>query len=82
MHAADLLRLKFQSHRQLAINADKGFTTTLQAAGGVASDIYSGIERASWYASCLIPRYNDFCQQLKSEEIRTAYLINSNESIL
>lgn len=77
MHAADLLRVNFQSHRQLAIHADKGFTTTLQAAGGVASDIYSGIERASWYASCLIPRYNDVCQQLKSEEIRTAYSIMS-----
>ncbi|NOJ99333.1 hypothetical protein HMI51_41410, partial [Corallococcus coralloides] len=32
---------------------------------------------ASWYASCLIPQYNDVCQQLKSEEIRTAYSIMS-----
>lgn len=77
MNASDYLRVRFQNDRQLSIYIDNGFTNTIQAAKGIASDIYPGIERASWYSSCLIPRYNDVCQELKSEEIRTVYSIMS-----
>jgi hypothetical protein len=77
MNASDYLRTRFQSDRQLAIYAKNGFTNTMQAAKGIASDIYSGLERASWYSSCFIPRYNDVCQELMAEEIRTAYSIQS-----
>lgn len=35
------------------------------------------MERASWYSSCFIPQYNDVCQELKTEEIRTLYSIES-----
>lgn len=77
MNASDYLRVRFQNDRQLSIYIENGFTNTIQAAKGIASDIYSGIERASWYSSCLIPRYNDVCQELKSEEIRTVYSIMS-----
>ncbi|WP_455427808.1 hypothetical protein [Dryocola sp. LX212] len=77
MNASDYLRTRFQSDRQLAIYAQNGFINTMQAAKGVASDIYSGLERASWYSSCFIPRYNDVCQELKAEEIRTVYSIQS-----
>ena len=77
MYASDYLRAKFQSDRQLSIYTQNGFTNTMQAARGVASDIYSGLERASWYSSCLIPRYNDVCQELKAEEIRTYFSIQS-----
>lgn len=37
---------------------------------GIGSDIYSGVERASWYASCLIPACHDVCGGLISEEKR------------
>lgn len=77
MQASDYLRVKFQSDRQFAIHAENGFTNTIKAARGVASDIYSGIERASWYSSCLIPSYNNVCQELKAEEIRMVYSIMS-----
>ena len=77
MNASGYLRVRFQNDRQLSIYIENGFTNTIQAAKGIASDIYSGIERASWYSSCLIPRYNDVCQELKSEEIRTVYSIMS-----
>lgn len=77
MYASDYLRVRFQSDRQLAIYAENGFKNTMQAAKGGASDIYSGMERASWYSSCLIPGYNDVCQELKAEEIRSVYSIMS-----
>jgi len=44
---------------------------------GIGSDIYSGVERASWYASCLIPAYHDVCKQLYSEDKRMLCSIRS-----
>jgi hypothetical protein len=73
MRASEYLRMKFQHDRHLALVAQNGFRGTMQAAMGVASDIYSGLERASWYSSCFIPGYNNVCQELKAEEVRSLY---------
>ncbi|MBJ8416236.1 hypothetical protein [Citrobacter cronae] len=77
MQASDYLRMKFQNDRRLALTTQNAVGGVLQSARGVASDIYSGMERASWYSSCFIPQYNDVCQELKTEEIRTLYSIES-----
>ncbi|WP_312803671.1 hypothetical protein [Atlantibacter hermannii] len=77
MHASDYLRIKYQADRQIALSAQNATGGVLQAAKGVASDIYAGIERASWYSSCFIPQYNNVCLELKSEEIRSLYSIES-----
>lgn len=77
MKASDYLRIKFQSERHLALTMQNAIGGVLRSARGVASDIYSGIERVSWYSSCFIPQYNDVCQELKAEEIRTLYSIES-----
>lgn len=70
MQASDYLKMKFQSDRQLAIYGQQGVTSTWKALKGIGSDLYSGIERASWYSSCLLPKYQDVCQELLSEEKR------------
>ncbi|MFK3662012.1 hypothetical protein ACI2I2_16080 [Scandinavium sp. NPDC088450] len=70
MQASDYLKLKFQSDRQLAIYGQQGVTSTWKALQGIGSDLYSGVERASWYSSCLLPKYQDVCQELLSEEKR------------
>lgn len=77
MQASDYLRMKFQNDRRLALTTQNAVGGVFQSARGVASDIYSGIERASWHSSCFIPQYNDICQELKSEEIRMLYSIES-----
>ncbi|MGF6099732.1 hypothetical protein [Enterobacter sp. A4] len=77
MNASDYLRIKFQSDHHLALTMQNAIGGILQSARGVASVIYSGIERASWYSSCFIPQYNNVCQELKAEEIRTLYSIES-----
>ena len=77
MQASDYLRMKFQNDRRLALTTQNAVGGVLQSARGVASDIYSGMERASWYSSCFIPQYNDVCQELKTEEIRALYSIES-----
>ena len=70
MQASDYLKMKFQSDRQLAIYGQQGVAGTWKALKGIGSDIYSGMERFSWYSSCLIPSYHDVCEELLSEEKR------------
>ncbi|WP_312999329.1 hypothetical protein [Leclercia sp.] len=70
MQASDYLKMKFQSDRQLAIYGQQGIAGTWRALKGIGSDIYSGMERVSWYSSCLIPSYHDVCDELISEEKR------------
>jgi len=77
MQAADILRMKLQSDRLLALYAQQGVTSTWKAMKGISSDIYSGVERVSWYSSCLIPTYHDVCRQLYSEEKRMLCSIRS-----
>lgn len=77
MQASDYLKMKLQSDRQLAVYGQQGVTATWKAMQGIGSDIYSGMERASWYSSCLIPSYHDVCEQLYSEEKRMLYSIRS-----
>lgn len=70
MQASDYLKMKFQSDRQLAIYGQQGVAGTWKALKGIGSDIYSGMERVSWYSSCLFPSYHDVCDELLSEEKR------------
>lgn len=77
MQASDYLKLKFQSDRQLAIYSQQGVEGTWKALKGIGSDIYSGIERVSWYSSCLMPNYQSVCDELISEEKRMSLSILS-----
>lgn len=70
MKASDYLKMKLQSDRQLAVYGQQGVISTWKAMKGIGSDIYSGVERVSWYSSCLLPRYYDVCNELFSEEQR------------
>ena len=75
--ASDLLKLKFQSDRQIALYAEAGLKNIIRSAQGVVSNVYSGVERASWYTSCLTERYLDVCQELVTEEKRMALCVKS-----
>lgn len=77
MKSSDYLKMKLQSDRQLAVYGQQGVISAWKAMKGIGSDIYSGVERISWYSSCLIPRYHDVCGQLYSEEKRMMYSIRS-----
>ncbi|WP_312316749.1 hypothetical protein [Atlantibacter hermannii] len=70
MQTSDYLKMKFQSDRHLAIYGQKGVTGTWKQLKGIGSDIYSGMERISWYSSCLFPGYHDVCDELHAEEKR------------
>ncbi|MER5002713.1 hypothetical protein [Atlantibacter hermannii] len=70
MQTSDYLKMKFQSDRHLAIYGQKGVTGTWKQLKEIGSDIYSGMERISWYSSCLFPGYHDVCDELHAEEKR------------
>lgn len=69
--------MKLQSDRQLSICTQQGFSSFSQATKNALSDISAGIERVSWYSSCLIPRYGDVCHELVTEEKRMALSVAS-----
>ncbi|WP_338539349.1 hypothetical protein VRB72_09830 [Erwinia aphidicola] len=77
MSASDLLKMKFHSDRQLALYSEAGLKYVIRSAQGVVSDVYSGMERASWYTSCLTERYADVCNELFTEERRMALSVKS-----
>ena len=82
MKASDYLKMKLQSDRQLAVYGQQGVISTWKAMKGIGSDIYSGVERVSWYSSCLLPRYYDVCNELVSEEQRMHKSILSDFAIM
>lgn len=77
MNASDLLKMKFQSDRQIALYSEAGLKNVIRSARGVASNVYSGVERASWYTSCLTGRYADICNELVTEEKRMVLSVKS-----
>ncbi|VTT28037.1 Uncharacterised protein [Klebsiella pneumoniae] len=77
MSASDLLKLKFHSDRQLALYSEAGLKNVIRSAQGVVSNVYSGVQRASWYTSCLTERYADVCQELKTEDYRMLLTVKS-----
>ncbi|GKV87438.1 hypothetical protein WCU81_18835 [Pectobacterium atrosepticum] len=70
MQLSEYLKYKMESERVLATHLDSIVHKFKENTASITSDLYSGIERATWYSSCLIEKYNDDCQQLKSENGR------------
>lgn len=70
MNASAYLKKRLLAERKIALSLEKGIQESVVSAGKTLDDIYSGIERISWYSSCFIDRHQDICRQLKAEDIR------------
>ena len=70
MNASAYLKRRLLAERKIALSLEKGIQESVVSAGKTLDDIYSGIERISWYSSCFIDRHQDICRQLKAEDIR------------
>lgn len=77
MQASEVLKMKLQSERLLALYAQQGVASTWKAMKGIGSNIYAGVERVSWYSSCLVPDYHEVCRELISEEKRMLCSVRS-----
>lgn len=70
MQLSEYLKYKMESERVLATHLDSMADKIKDNTIKLSDDLYSGIERATWYSSCFIEKYNSDCQQLKSENER------------
>lgn len=64
------LKLKLQADRTIALNFEKALAQLREETRTASITVASGIERASWYGSCVFDDYKDVCKRLRSEDVR------------
>ncbi|MBE5214394.1 hypothetical protein IG611_07335 [Pectobacterium sp. A535-S3-A17] len=70
MQASEYLKYKMESEKVLATHLDDITKKLKSNSISLTTDLYSGMERTSWYSSCLFEKYNDVCQELQYEDSR------------
>ncbi|WP_336803899.1 hypothetical protein [Erwinia aphidicola] len=70
MSLSSSLRSKMRNERDAAIALDKALSGVKDNINSTASDVYSGVERLSWYSSCFFEKYKDSCSDLSSSDKR------------
>ncbi|AFR01529.1 MULTISPECIES: hypothetical protein [Pectobacterium] len=75
MQASEYLKYKMESDKVLATHLDDITKKLKSNTISLTTDLYNGMERTSWYASCLFEKYNDVCEELKFEDRRMFFAI-------
>ncbi|WP_226374177.1 hypothetical protein [Pectobacterium quasiaquaticum] len=70
MQLSEYLKYKMESDKILATHLDDITKKLKSNSISLTTDLYSGMERTSWYSSCLFEKYNDVCQELQYEDSR------------
>lgn len=70
MNASLYLKRKLLAERKIAASLESGIKQSFISAAETLNDVYAGMERASWYTSCLSDKYQSSCQELKAEDMR------------
>lgn len=75
MSVSSYLKQSLQYERKFAMSLDKGMERIAANSVGILSNVGDGLERASWYSSCLMDGYQNVCQELKIEDKRAGNAI-------
>lgn len=67
-----LIMDKMQADKEIALRLEHGAKKVAAESIKQAELIYSGVERFTWYASCLTDNYQDVCANLQKEDARFA----------
>lgn len=70
MSISSIVKFKLQTDRSAALAIDRAVNGVTQSSGSTLEDVRSGVERASWYSSCLFDKYKDVCKKLSTEDQR------------
>ncbi|MBJ7221473.1 MULTISPECIES: hypothetical protein [unclassified Brenneria] len=70
MLTSEYLKSKMGADRVIASQLESITKKLKDNTISLTTDLYSGIERTSWYSSCLFEKYNDVCQELQYEDVR------------
>ncbi|MEY8769337.1 hypothetical protein ACMGEE_02455 [Erwinia sp. DT-104] len=61
---------KLEAENYLALVLEKGVKEVGREALKQGELIYNGVERLSWYSSCLRENYQDVCEKIRKEDVR------------
>lgn len=61
---------KLEAENYLALVLEKGVKEVGREALKQGELIYNGVERLSWYSSCLTENYQDVCEKIRKEDVR------------
>ncbi|PWC16284.1 hypothetical protein DDT52_18960 [Brenneria roseae subsp. roseae] len=75
MLTSEYLKSKMEADRVIASQLESMTKKLKDNTISLTTNLYSGIERTSWYSSCLFEKYNDVCEELKFEDRRMFFSI-------
>lgn len=70
MSISSTLQSRTTSERDAALALEKAVNGVRRSSLGTLQDVKQGVERASWYSSCLFDKYENVCSELKKEDSR------------
>ena len=70
MNISSIVRLRTTAERDASIALEKAVKGVWKSSQNTFSEIKDGVERASWYSSCLFEKYDGVCLELKQEDSR------------
>lgn len=70
MYLSSIIKLRTTPEKDTATALDKAVKGLGSNSMGTLKDVKAGVERASWYSSCLFDKYDDICSELKEEDRR------------
>ena len=70
MSVSYIIKFRMEKDRNAAMALERAVNGVKQTSGGVLKDVRSGMERASWYSSCLFNKYKNVCSELSTEDLR------------
>lgn len=85
MSISSIVKFKLGTDRSAAVALDRAVNGVKQNSGSTLEDVRSGVERASWYSSCLFDKYKDVCTELSTEDkrfIKCIYEVYKRKNII
>lgn len=85
MSISSIIKFKLETDRSAAVALDRAVNGVKQNSGSTLEDVRSGVERASWYSSCLFDKYKDVCTELSTEDqrfIKCIYEVYKRKNII
>ncbi|AWV46655.1 hypothetical protein CD201_19715 [Hafnia alvei] len=70
MSISSIVKFKFETARSAAVALERAVNGVKQNSLSTLEDVRSGVERASWYSSCLFDKYKYVCTELSIEDKR------------
>lgn len=85
MSISSIVKFKLETDKSAAKALDRAVNGVKQNSGSTLEDVRSGVERASWYSSCLFDKYKDVCTELSTEDqrfIKCIYEVYNRKNII